>query len=113
MSKMLEIESCWVCPRFKDLTCLLHREVQQPDKKITDNIHPDCPLPNSEKVYTEEEYQYWLAEIKEEIKEHIIRDTEKRVVDEVVEFLNIELVVNQSGYGEALNKLRKKYNVQR
>ena len=48
MSKMLEIESCWVYPRFKDLTCLLHREVQQPDKKITDNIHPDCPLSDKE-----------------------------------------------------------------
>jgi len=38
-------------------------------------------------------------------------EVEKRVLDEVIDFLNIELVVNQSGYGEALNKLRKKYGV--
>jgi len=36
-----------------------------------------------QKDKTEEEYQYWLAEIKEEIKEHIIRDTEKRVAKEI------------------------------
>ena len=34
---------------------------------------------------TEKDFQHWIAEIKEEIKEHIIRDTEKRVVDEVME----------------------------
>jgi len=102
MSKMLEIESCWVCPRFKDLTCLLHREVQQPDKKITDNIHPDCPLPDKEDI----------REFYKKRFESVEKATEKRVVDDVIEIIE-NYRCHDKTYERVgmIEELRKKYEI--
>jgi len=65
-------------------------------------------------------YQHFIEELKEEIKEHIIRDTEKRVVDEVIEIIDGRdflkaRVDNELTVSEAcehiIEELRKKYGV--